>query len=95
MLRRKLATALSLVALPMALAACGPDNQAACLEKCEEVNALPCTDENFLDCENQCPEAWNDTGLDFREYIDCTFGQYGCDEDGEYVFTQQNCTIPM
>lgn len=95
MLRTKLVTALSLLALSLGLAACGPDNQTACQEACAEVNMLECTAEDFLDCENQCPEAWNDTGLDFTDYIDCTFSQYDCDENGDYVFTQQNCTIPM
>ena len=89
---QKLSVALAAAAL--FLAACGTQNQARCAEKCEVVNALECTATDFLDCDIQCPESWDQGGLDYAEYIDCTYGQYTCDESGDYEFVRAPCALP-
>lgn len=91
---KKLTCALTFLAAAFALSACGTQNQARCQEKCAEVNALECLDDDFLDCEVQCPESWDQGGLDYADYIDCTYGQYTCDENGEYAFVSEACTLP-
>lgn len=79
------------------LLACGPasfENVAACKEGAAAVNALECTAEDLLDPETSCPAAWDDVAIDYSEYLDCLFGQYTCDADGNYVFEDKGCTIP-
>ena len=81
----------------LATVACGPasyENVAACKEGVAKVNALECTADDFLDPAEQCPDSWDEVGIDYTDYIDCLFGQYSCDETGTYVFTDGSCTIP-
>lgn len=92
---KNLTCAITFVVAALSLSACGTQNQLRCQEKCEEVNALECTEDDFLDCEVQCPESWDQGGLDYTDYIDCTYGQYTCNgEDGAYEFQAENCSLP-
>lgn len=77
------------------IAACGPDNVAACKEDVEAVNALECIDEETaLDADEQCPEALNESTVDQSDYYECVYGQYTCNGDEDtYSFEEAECTI--
>lgn len=95
-LRLRLPCVVLLAAGPLGagLVGCGADNVQTCMQECEDVNQLECTPEDFLDCDSQCPSSWNERGLDYTEYLVCSFDQYGCNDDGDFEYTEASCDLP-
>lgn len=87
---RELAAALFAV---FCLAACGPDNVAACRAYVEHHNGLECVDEaEQIDVAAYCPEELNEGG-DLRGYYACLADNARCDGDRLDLSGQGSCSL--
>jgi len=94
---RKLFALGSLAALALTASACGPENRQYCVDACKEAQARECLPDTLdLDCEADitCPASWDESSIDYTEYVDCVYSQYQCTANGAYEFVDANCKPP-